>query len=160
MLKRHVVFIAFAAVALAAVGCSDAPESGRAVGAVSNINGGIPVSSSVSSGADDVITMEFRFRPYNTLLDISETTPYGDIIIERYVITWSNGAIASREEITSFFLSVYEPASYGVRLVTAAEKGSVAVPASLVAHIDFFAREMGTDSEIEFSTDVTVNFTS
>jgi hypothetical protein len=160
MLKRHVVFIALAAVALAAVGCDDAPESGRAVVAVSSINGGNPVSSSVSSGVDDVVPMEFRFRPYNTFLDISEAAPHGDVIVERYTVTWSSGAIASREEITSFFLSVYEPAIYGVRLVAASEKGAVAAGTSLVAHIDFVAREMGNDATSEFSTEVTVSFTN
>jgi len=160
MLKRHFACLALALAALGLVSCGDAPESGRAIVTVSDINAGNPISSSVSSGTDDVIAMEFRFRPYNTLLEISEATPHGDILIESYTITWTNGTIPSRTEESSFFLAVYEPGVYGVRLVTSAEKTAVTAPASLVAHIDFVAREMGTEHEIKFSTQATVNFTN
>jgi hypothetical protein len=163
MLKRHFAFIALAIAALTLVACDDAPESGRAIVAVSNINGGNPVTSSVSLAADDVVPMEFRFRPYNMFNTITEAAPHGDIIIEHYTVTWTRTdggtALPSRQETTSIFLSVYEPATSGVRLVTAAEKGSVTgVPVVMEAHIEFTAREMGTEEEIKFSTHFSVSF--
>lgn len=165
MLKRHFAFFACALAALALVACDDAPESGRATVAVSEINGGTPASTSVSVPADYNVPMEFRFRPYNDLLVISEATPHGDIIIESYRVTWTRadgGAVLpAREEVTSIFLSVYEPNTGIIRLVSAAEKSDPAlgtVPVTMIAHLDFKAREMGTEHEIEFSTAVSVDF--
>ncbi|HET6347495.1 MAG TPA: hypothetical protein VFH88_00275 [Candidatus Krumholzibacteria bacterium] len=169
MFKRHLVLAALAVTALMAVACSDSPSTGRAIADVSMINGGEPVSSSVSIAADDNIPMEFRWRPYNnTLMDTPETTPHGDIVIEHYRITWTrdsagSGVLPSREENTSIFVPVYTLVTAGVRVVTASEKTDPSLagpPVTMTAHIDFNAREMGTDSEIKFSTSFTVIFTN
>ena len=164
MLKRHLALVVLALAAIFATGCDDSPESGRAIAAVSDINGGSPVDISVSSGATDDVSMIFRWRPYNDLDGvISEATPHGDIIIEHYRLTWTRSdggtVIAPREEETSIFVPVYDLVPGAVRLVTAQEKAGVApVPVNMTVHIDFNAREMGTEHKIEFSTSFTVHF--
>jgi len=163
MLKRHFAFLALAIAALALIGCDDSPENGRAIVAVSEINNGNPVQSSVSTGTSDIVPMEFRWRPYNEYALVSEATPHGDILIESYTISWTldggTSAIPSRTEVTSIFVPVYDVVSAGILMVTAEEKAAVVgVPVSLIAHIDFKAREMGTEHEIEFSTQTSVTF--
>ena len=168
MLKRHFAGLALALVAISLVACGDAPESGRGIVAVSSINGGVPISSSAAVAGDLIIPCEFRFRPYNSFVDITEASPHGDIIIESYTVSWTrsdggSGVIPSRSEVTSIFLSVYEPAIGSIRMVSAAEKGDPALstlPATLIAHIDFVAREMGSEHDMEFSTEATVSFTN
>jgi hypothetical protein len=167
MLKRHLALAVLGIAALFPLACDNPPESGRAIVSVSQINGGDPVAVSVASGTSDNIDMEFRWRPYNnTQLDISEATPHGDIIIEHYRITWTRdsagtGVLPAREENTSIFVPVYKLVTSGIRVVTAEEKTDpslAAVPVSMTAHIDFNAREMGTEEKIEFSTSFSVRF--
>jgi hypothetical protein len=168
MLKRHFAVVLLAIAALVPFGCDDTPESGRAIVSVSDINGGVPVELSVSSGTSDMVVMEFRWRPYNNESPVvSEATPHGDIIIEHYRITWTrvsagSGALPAREEDTSIFVPVFDLVNGAIRLVTADEKTDPSLagaPVTMTAHIDFNAREMGTAHEIvEFSTNFTVVF--
>ena len=163
MSKRNFAFIACAVAALALAACDDAPESGRAIVSVSEINGGAPVTASVAAATDIAVPMEFRWRPYNDYVLSSEATPHGDIIIESFTITWTgpdgSTAIPARTEAIAVFVPVYDLVTSQIRIATAAELGSVTgAPVLLTAHVDFKAREMGNDHEIEFSTSFTANF--
>jgi len=168
-MKRHLALVALAITALFAVACEDSPSTGRAIMDVSQINGGNPVSVSVASAADTDIPMEFRWRPYNNqLIDAAATTPHGDVVVEHYRVTWTRdsagtGVLPAREENTSIFVPVYDLITSGVRLLTAADltdPSLAGVPVTMTAHVDFNAREMGTNSDIRFSTSFTVVFTN
>jgi hypothetical protein len=158
------MLVVLALAAVFAIGCDDSPESGRAIAAVSDINGGVPVDVSVSAATNADVPMTFRWRPYNDVDGvISEAAPHGDIIVEHYRITWTREdggtVIPPREEETSIFIPVYDLVSGSVRLVTPAEKAVVApVPVNMIVNIEFQAREMGNDHEIEFATTFTVHF--
>jgi len=165
MLKRHLALAALAVAALIPLACDSPNESGRAIMDVSNINDGTPVALSVTSGTADNVDMEFRWRPYNnTLIDQAETSPHGDVIVVHYRITWTSisgsAAIPAREENTSIFVPVYKLVTAGIRVATAEEKAGVTAPSTMLCHIDFNAREMGTTSKVDFSTEFTVSFTN
>jgi hypothetical protein len=168
MMKRHLLLVVLALAAVFAVACDESPESGRAVVAVSDVNGGAPVSVSIASALDADISMTFRWRPYWDMDNvITEAYPHGDIIIEHYRITWTrmsagSGVIAPREESTQIFVPVYDLVTSQIRVVTAAELGdpSVSAGTAMNANIEFTAREMGTAHEIEFAANFTVHFTN
>lgn len=168
-MKRHLALVALAITALFAIACDDSPSTGRAIMDVSMINDGSPVSVSIAAATDTNINMEFRWRPYNSqLIQEAPTTPHGDVVIEHYRVTWTrdsagSGVLPAREENTSIFVPVYDLVTSGVRVLTAADLADpslAGVPVTMTAHIDFNAREMGTDSDIKFSTAFTVVFTN
>ncbi|HEU4364088.1 MAG TPA: hypothetical protein VFT13_01350 [Candidatus Krumholzibacteria bacterium] len=170
MRKRFVAFAALAVVALAVAACDDAPESGRATIVVTNINNGSPLESDVSTDSlvyEDLVPVSFLSRPYNQFI----TAPRGDAIIEKYRIEWARtdggtGTLATREEITSIFVPVDGTASGVIRLVSWQDKsGPVLGPLvgtnnviAMTATITFFAREVGTEHDIETQAVVGVHF--
>lgn len=172
MRKRHIAFAAFAVLVLGIVSCDDAPESGRAVVVVTSINNGSPLESDVSDGGvvyEDLIPVAFVSRPYNEFI----TAPRGDAIIEKYKIEWTRtdggtGTLETREEITNIYVptGVLESTGGVIRLVSWADKsGPVLAPLvgtnnviAMSATITFFAREVGTEHEIECQAVVSVHF--
>ncbi len=162
MLKRYFAVIILVIAAIFAVACEDSPEEGLAIFAVSDINGGNPVVSTGGAGA--TVPMTFRWRPYNDVDGvITEAAPHGDFIVEQYRITWTavtSGATlpTPREETTSIFVPVYELVNAGIVVATPAEAASVTAGSVLNAHIEFTAREMGTEQEAKFATTFSVSF--
>lgn len=162
MLKRYIAIITLVIAAIFAVACDDSPEEGLAVFAVSDINGNLPVVSTGGAGA--TVSMTFRWRPYNDIDGvITEAAPHGDFIVESYRVTWTavtSGATipAPREETTAIFVPVYDLVPAGIVVATPAEAASVAAGSILNAHIEFTAREMGTEQDAKFATIVTVSF--
>lgn len=161
MLKRSFVLLALIIATVFSLACEDSPEDGMAVFAVSDINGGSPV---VVAGGTAVVPMVFRWRPYFDVDGvITEAFPHGDFIVEHYRITWTavtSGATipAPREGTTAIFVPVYELVPASIAVVTAAEAGAVAPGSVLNAHIEFTAREMGTEQEAKFATVFPVTF--
>lgn len=164
MLKRTLMLLVLAVAAIFAVACEDSPEEGAAIFAVSNINGGNPVTVTTVDGTGGNVSMTFRWRPYNDVDGtITEAAPHGDYIIEHYRITWtaaSTGATAlsPREEETSIFVPVYDLVPADIRVVTPTEAASVSAGTALVAHLEFTARELGTERDAKFATSFTVAF--
>ena len=162
MLKRHFAVILLVIAAIFAVACEDSPEEGLAVFAVSDINGNAPVVSTGGAGA--TVPMTFRWRPYNDVDGvITEAAPHGDFIIEHYRVTWTavtSGATvpAPREETIAIFVPVYELVNASIVVATPAEAAAVAPGSILNAHIEFTAREMGTEQDAKFATTTSVTF--
>ncbi len=170
MRKRHLAYAAFALLALGLTACDDVPESGRAVIVVDNINNGSPIESDVSDGGiiyEDLIPVSFVSRAYNEFI----RAPRGDAVIERYRIVWTRtdggtGTLATREEITNIFVPVNDVAGGVIRLVSWADKDGALLSAlegttnqiMMRATITFFAREAGTEHEIEFQASAGVHF--
>jgi hypothetical protein len=142
------------------VACDDTAEEGMAVFAVSDINGGDPITGATASE----VPMTFRWRPYfDTSASIVEAAPHGDYIIDSYKVTWTavtSGATVPgpRQEQTSILVPVYELVDNNIIVATAAEAGTVTAGAQLVAHIAFTAHELGTTKDAKFAVDVTVHF--
>ena len=171
MRKRHTAFAAFAVLVLGLVACDDAPESGRATIIVTNINNGSPLESDVLTGGlvyEDLVPVSFISRPYNQFI----TAPRGDAIVEKYRIEWTrtdggSGTLETREEITNIFVPLDdEPTGGVIRLVSWDDKsGPVLAPLvgtsnqiAMTATITFFAREVGTEHDIECQAIVSVHF--
>jgi len=162
MLKRSIVLLALIIATVFSLACEDSPEDGMAVFAVSDINGGNPVV--VAGGVGGTVPMTFRWRPYFDVDGvITEAYPHGDFIVEHYRVTWTAvtaGATvpSPREETTAIFVPVYELVNAGIIVVTPTEAGAVAAGSVLNAHIEFTAREMGTEQEAKFATVLSVTF--
>jgi hypothetical protein len=157
MLKVVFLLVILALGAFFAIGCDDSPDEGMAVFGVSDVNDGDPVTAA-DAGA---VPMTFRWRPYfDTEAAIVEATPHGDFVIESYRVTWSGtGTLpAPREEHTSIFVPVFELVTASIVVATPAEAATFAPGSAPTAHIDFEAREMGTDQDAKFAVDVTVHF--
>lgn len=169
MRKRQYVWAALALAALGFVGCDDAPEEGRATIAVM-LNGGSPIESDVSDGGlvfEDLITAAFASRAYNKFI----TAPRGDVLIEKYRITWErtdggSGVLSPREETTNLYLPIDGSATGSIRLVTWQDKtGPVLAPlvgtmntVGMRCTVEFTAREVGTEAEVKTSVSASVNF--
>ena len=174
MSKRSIALLTVALLAMAA--CDDAPESGRTVVSISNFNQGAPVQSDVvvDNGTDpayvaeDIVPAVFVARPYNELVT---GTSHSQVVIESYHIDWTRtdggtGALASRDEASSIYITVGEDTDALIRLVTWGDKsgpvlsGLIGSPnqVSMRADITFQGREVGTTEEFEIKTSVSVNF--
>jgi hypothetical protein len=171
MRKRHYGWAVLALASLGFVGCDDAPEEGRATIAVT-LNGGSPIESDVSDGGvifEDLIAAAFLSRSYNKFI----TEPRGDVIIEKYRITWErtdggSGVLSPREETTNFYVPINEsaPTNGTIRLVTWADKtGPVLAPlvgtlntVEMRCTVEFTAREVGTEAEVKTSVSASVHF--
>jgi len=167
MAKRHFISLILALTALAGIACDDAPEEGRAIVAVSDINGGAPVQVNTAVATDEVLSMNFRWRPYtNAFGDVSEATPHGDIIITNFRVTWTDPAGGTvptpREGTIAVFVPVYDIVGGSILLLTAEDKAAAPLAGAsglmLIANIEFTAREMGTEEEIKFNTSTSVYF--
>ena len=174
MAKRSIAFVTVALLALAA--CDDAPESGRTIVSIQDFNSGAPVQSDVlvDNGTDpayvpeDIIPVTFIARPYNNLIT---GTTHSQVVVESYHIVWTRtdggtGALPTRDEASSIYLTVGEETEAFIRLVTWGDKnGAILSPlvgspnqVGMRADITFLAREVGTEEEIEFAASVSVNF--
>lgn len=174
MAKRSIALVTVALLALAA--CDDAPESGRTIVSIQEFNGGNPVQSDVvvddgtnpAYVSEDLIPVLFVARPYNKFIT---GTSHNQIVVERYHVEWTRtdggtGALASRDEASSIYVTVGDETEAFIRLVTWADKsGPVLSPligspgqVGMRADVTFFAREVGTDAEVEFAASVSVNF--
>lgn len=169
MHTRHYVWAALALAAFGLVGCDDAPEDGRATIAVT-LNSGSPIESDVSDGGvvfEDLIPASFFSRAFNAYI----TSPRGDVVIEKYRITWErtdggSGVLAPREETVNIFVPLGTTVSTSIRLVTWEDKsGPVLGPlvnslntVGMRATVEFTCRELGTESEVKTSASASVNF--
>lgn len=174
MAKRSIALVTVALLALAA--CDDAPESGRTLVSIQEFNAGNPVQSDVvvddgtnpAYVSEDLIPVMFVARPYNKFIT---GTAHNQIIVERYHVEWTRtdggtGALESRDEASSIYVTVGDETEAFIRLVTWGDKsGPVLSPligspnqVAMRADVTFFAREVGTEAEIEFAASVSVNF--
>lgn len=174
MSKRSIALVAVALLAMAA--CDDAPESGRTVVTITEFNKGAPVQSDVvvDNGTDpayvaeDLVPVVFTAHPYN---DLVTGTTHSQVVIESYRIVWTRtdggtGALATREEASSIYITVGEDTDALIRLVTWGDKsgpilsGLIGSPnqIGMRADITFNGREVGTEQEVELQTSVSVNF--
>ena len=100
-MRSRITLLAAILIVLAALGCDDTGENARIVTVTSLFNEGAPVVSdvleqgddiSITSDdfiADDVVPIEFYAKPYADLVVTAPGKPYGDVIVERYDITYT-----------------------------------------------------------------------
>jgi hypothetical protein len=174
MSKRSIALLTVALLAMAA--CDDAPESGRTVVSITEFNQGAPVQSDVvvDNGTDppyvaeDLVPAVFTARPYS---DLVTGTSHSQVVIESYHIVWTrtdggSGALATRDEASSIYITVGEDTDATIRLVTWGDKSGPVLSGlmgssnqiGMRADITFHGREVGTDEEMELQTSVSVNF--
>ncbi len=176
MHKRHSVNVAASAAlllfaAIGFVGCDDTDEEGRVTVNVT-LNEGGPIESDVTDGGvifEDFIPADFWLRPFNEFI----TAPRGDVIVERYRVTWvrtdgGSGTLSPHEEEVNIYLPIDASMPIGsvVRLVTWADKtGPILAPLAgttntivMQVTVEFTCREPGTTSEIKTQASATVHF--